>query len=322
MGSIARGALPSTYQRGGMGHRGWFLLFLPLFLLLSTAGGEPRKKPFEDECPKPRPGKVRGHCSPTCVGKKWVKHACRSVSGPEICGDVCGVELCYIQMVNFCQSTIYGQCSECSEEDDKLAEKLTFNEYYNECVPEDWACPEEDWDCQDPCVYSCDNSSDTSICKVLNRRTGEIGRCSKEGMNSSIPFWFTGTCWDTPEECDPCWMRMDRGRPIYHGTNFYGTYTYEEEEERKKISLMLLYEEEEEKKKGLRDYCVDMYLNPEKFHIGNNKLCCMYPYIVQYIFESGRMRKRDRRAKEECCKIFSGQFTMLQHLHCFDDWYL
>jgi len=304
MGSIARGALPSTYQRGGMGHRGWVLLFLPLFLLLSNAGGEPRKKPW-DECPKPRPGKVRGHCSPTCVGKKWVKHACRSIAGPEICGDVCGVELCYIQPHPQCH-TPYAECSECSEEDYKLAEKLTYNEYYNECVPEDWACPEEDWDCQDPCVYSCDNSSDTSICKVLNRRTGEIGRCSKEGMNSSIPFWFTGTCWDTPEECDPCWMRMDRGRPIFHRANF-DILTHEEHE--KKLI--------EEKRKEIDSNCLDIYLNPEKFHIGNNKLCCMYP-MVQSIFEFADF-EQDRRAREECCKIFSGQFTMLQYLHCYDD---
>ena len=80
-----------------MGNRGWLLLFLPLFLLLSPAGGE---NPWEGGCPKPKPkpkpgkGKVRGHCSLTCHGNKWVERSCAGVQGPELCGNFCGVGLC------------------------------------------------------------------------------------------------------------------------------------------------------------------------------------------------------------------------------------
>jgi len=59
----------------------------------------------------------------------------------------------------------------------------------------------QNWDCQDPCLYSCDHSiDDTSICKVLNRRTGEIGRC---GLEISEGGYAIG-CWNTPDECDQC----------------------------------------------------------------------------------------------------------------------
>jgi len=188
-----------------MEHRGWILLFLSHLLLLSPASGG---KPWEDPCPKPKPGKVRGHCSHTCLGGKWRQPwRCSAVDGVETCGEFCGIELCSVPEWYFCSVDDYG---------------LTYNYYYNECVPEDWTCPEGDWTCQDPCLYSCDNSSDTSMCQVLNRRTGEVGKCSKEGWNHCDPDlqplilrpdpeWPDPEgplCWDTPEECEPCWKKM------------------------------------------------------------------------------------------------------------------
>merc|ERR1712012_1039125 len=158
MGSIGLGLLHSTPNIGGMGNRGWLLLFLLLFLLLSPAGGE---NPWEGGCPKPKPkpkpgkGKVRGHCSSlTCHGNKWVERSCAGVQGPELCGNFCSVGLCS-------PTNVFVDCG-------FPGSGLYFNEFYQECVPEDWVCPEEDWDCQDPCLYSCDNSTHDSICKVTH----------------------------------------------------------------------------------------------------------------------------------------------------------
>jgi len=155
------------------------------------------KRPWEKECKEPKPGEeTRAGCAPYCdkITGKWLTASCMAKAGKWV--------------AELCEDTLYPFEG---YEEDVYCDNPNYkeNKYFKGCVPKDWTCPDQNWECQDPCQYSCDNSTDISICKVLNRKTGEIGRCglgvgSSGGSNLVRGNLYGIECWDTPEECDQC----------------------------------------------------------------------------------------------------------------------
>jgi len=199
--------------------KGLLLLFALLVTLkLGSGGGENNKtrvkrgsnnyeRPWERSCKKPKPAS-RGGCGLTCVAGNWLDTTCSSIA-PTVHYLICqrqtllvsGFRREYIESVSSCLTEGGSQIP------------FVHNHFLDECVPKDWTCPEGNWNCQDPCLYSCDSSfEDFSICKVLNRKTGEVGRCGlqKSGRDYSIG------CWDTPDECLSCKDEGYAAEPCWH----------------------------------------------------------------------------------------------------------
>jgi len=200
-----------------MGQGRWLLLHVLLVALKIGNGvengqtrtkrnGEDYIRPWEKACTEPKPGddQSRGACGFTCIAGNWLDTVCSGLAPlvvNSICEDTIRMEAAVTDVKGVKRVIEYSVTCGALGADGYETKKgsLRYNSYLGECVPKDWTCPDQNWDCQDPCLYSCDYSFDSSICKVLNRRTGEVGRCALQyDGNYSIG------CWDTPDECSRC----------------------------------------------------------------------------------------------------------------------
>jgi len=161
---------------------------LLLFLILTPVLGIRRKR---KPCKEAKPVDVRGGCGVSCNGRtgKWIESSdCSSAAFddppiPSIDVQICDIKYSYTQRIEYSEDTEDTGCYIYEGEP-------KWCQYYEEW----YECEEE---CEgDPCEYTCDNTTDASLCQVRHEETGHIGTCflTPDGIE----------CSNTPDGCQQC----------------------------------------------------------------------------------------------------------------------
>jgi len=135
------------------------------------------------------------------------------------------------------------------------------------------------------------------------------------------PDEFTGKCWDTPEECEPCWLRMAHDPktrqaynlgdsiPEFYTASFYAFGDSPVPVQSAKNETGHTFPPEAEEHISLDvTYCRENS-TPEKLRIGGNSICCLEPNFRENVRQSiGSDRRRDfEAAKDVCCSQLQDQ---------------